>query len=72
MRDLPPATATLAQKFAALRKKHGFTYDQLGAMTKSSKPYLWGIQNGIHTKPSAKKLSVISKAFDVDIDYLLG
>lgn len=63
---------TLAVRFAFYRKRAGLTYDQLAKKTNSSKPYLWGIETGLHKKPSAGKLQAIAEAFDVDIEDLLS
>ena len=56
-----------------LRKEKKLTLEQLADATKSSKSYIWELENKEKPpRPSAEKLSAIAKALGVTVDYLLG
>lgn len=63
---------TLGEKIRDLRKKKGFTLDQLAELSKSSKSYIWELENKDPPRPSGEKLALIAEALDVTADYLLG
>lgn len=60
------------EKIKDLRKKKGFTLEQLAEMVGSGKSYIWGIENKGVKRPSAEKLSAIAKALDVTTDFLIN
>ena len=62
---------TLQEKLKELRKAKGFSLDRLADLTKSSKSYLWELENRSARKPSAEKLTVIARELGVTTDYLL-
>jgi transcriptional regulator with XRE-family HTH domain len=64
--------ATLGDRIRELRKKKGFTLDQLAELSKSSKSYIWELENKDPPRPSGEKLAVIAEALDVTPDFLLG
>jgi transcriptional regulator with XRE-family HTH domain len=55
-----------------LRVKQQLTLDQLAQVTKSSKSYIWELENKNPPRPSAEKLAVIAAALGVTVDYLIG
>lgn len=55
-----------------LRKKKGFTLDELAAGSNSSKSYIWELENKNPARPSGEKLALIATALDVTPDFLLG
>ena len=57
---------------AELRKKKGYTLDQLAERSESSKSYIWELENKDPPRPSGEKLALIAAALDVTTDYLLG
>ena len=61
----------LGEKIHTLRKTKNMTLDQLGAMTKSSKSYLWELEQGRIPRPSADKLHRIAQALDVLPSFLV-
>ena len=63
---------TLGDRIRDLRKKKGFTLDQLAERSKSSKSYVWELENKDPPRPSGEKLALIAAALDVTPDYLLG
>lgn len=67
---------TMEIKFGArikeLRMKKGLTLDQLAQATKSSKSYIWELENKNPPRPSAEKLTEIAKELGVTVDYLYG
>jgi transcriptional regulator with XRE-family HTH domain len=65
-------STTLGEKIRDLRKKKGFTLDQLAELSKSSKSYIWELENKDPPRPSGEKLNLIAAALDVTADYLLG
>jgi transcriptional regulator with XRE-family HTH domain len=65
-------TTTLGDRIRELRKKKGFTLDELAAKAESSKSYIWELENKDPPRPSGEKLALIAVALDVTTDYLLG
>jgi transcriptional regulator with XRE-family HTH domain len=65
-------TTTLGEKIRNLRKKKGFTLDELATKAESSKSYIWELENKEPPRPSGEKLALIAAALDVTTDYLLG
>jgi transcriptional regulator with XRE-family HTH domain len=63
---------SLGQKVRDLRKKKGFTLDELAAQSKSSKSYIWELENKDPPRPSGEKLALIAEALGVTPDHLLG
>ena len=65
-------TISLGDRIRDLRKKKGFTLDELAAHSDSSKSYIWELENKNPPRPSGEKLALIAAALDVTPDYLLG
>ena len=63
---------SLGEKIRDLRKKKGYTLDELAAKSESSKSYIWELENKDPPRPSGEKLALIAAALDVTTDYLLG
>lgn len=63
---------SLGEKIRDLRKKKGFTLDELAERSKSSKSYIWELENKDPPRPSGEKLALIAGALDTTPDYLLG
>lgn len=57
-------------KINALRKERGYTLDELAEKSKSSKSYIWELENKNPPRPSAEKLMKIAEALEVTLDYL--
>lgn len=62
---------TLGSKIKRHRKEKGYSLDKLAEITKTSKSYIWELENRPSRKPSADKLTSIAQALDVTLDYLL-
>jgi transcriptional regulator with XRE-family HTH domain len=62
----------LGAKIKELRKKKGFTLEQLAELIGSGKSYIWEIENKGVKRPSAEKLAAIAKALDVTTDFLIN
>ena len=60
------------KKIKTLRKKKGFTLQQLAEMIGSGKSYIWEIENRGLKRPSAEKLALIANALDVTTDFLIN
>ena len=54
-----------------LRKDKGWSLEQLGKISNTSKSYIWHLEN-YNGRPSAQKLADIAKALSVNVDYLMG
>ena len=63
--------APVGEKIRELRKKAGFTLEQLATATESSKSYIWELENRKPPRPSADKIAKIAKALNVTSDYLM-
>ncbi|WP_281718787.1 helix-turn-helix domain-containing protein [Pandoraea apista] len=55
----------LGEKLRDLRKKKGFTLEQLAEMAGMSKSYLWELENRESLRPSADKLAALGDALGV-------
>lgn len=64
--------AKFGMRIKDLRTEKEMTLDQLAEITKSSKSYIWELENKNPPRPSAEKLSAIAKALGVTVDYLFG
>lgn len=62
---------SLAEKLKLLRKKKGFSLDQLSTLSGASKSYLWELENRDERRPSAEKLIDIARVLDTTTDYLV-
>ncbi len=67
-----PPKAKFGARIKELRTEKKMTLDQLAEATKSSKSYIWELENKNPPRPSAEKLSAIAKALGVTVDYLFG
>lgn len=67
-----PPKAKFGARIKELRTEKKMTLDQLAVATKSSKSYVWELENKNPPRPSAEKLSAIAKALGVTVDYLFG
>jgi transcriptional regulator with XRE-family HTH domain len=63
--------SALGEKIRNLRKKNELTLEQLGAMTGSSKSYIWELENKNPPRPSAEKLQKIADALGVTVAFLI-
>ncbi|MDR4483186.1 MAG: helix-turn-helix transcriptional regulator [Nitrospirales bacterium] len=63
--------SSLGEKIRKLRKEKGFTLEQLGDLTDSSKSYIWELENREPPRPSAEKLAKIAEKLGTTIEYLL-
>tara|TARA_R110001592_G_scaffold318344_1_gene595431 strand:+ start:5831 stop:6163 length:333 start_codon:yes stop_codon:yes gene_type:complete len=61
----------LGTKIRELRDKKQFTLEKLADLTKSSKSYIWELENKAPPRPSAEKISKIAEQLGVTIEYLL-
>ncbi len=62
----------LGLKIKALRKEKGYTLEQLADATKSSKSYIWELENKDQLgRPSAEKISNIATVLGVTPEFLL-
>lgn len=62
----------LGNKLKALRKGKKLSLEKLGSLTKTSKSYIWALENQAgHANPTADKLYLLSVALDVSIDFLI-
>jgi transcriptional regulator with XRE-family HTH domain len=62
---------TLREKLKDLRKRKGYSLDELARLTGASKSYLWELENRDERKPSAEKLVDIARVLDTTTDYLI-
>jgi transcriptional regulator with XRE-family HTH domain len=67
-----PVTTPLGNKIRDLRKKKGYTLEQLADRTDSSKSYIWELENKNPPRPSADKVGKIAAALGVTSDYLMS
>lgn len=63
--------ASLREKLKELRKKKGYSLDELARLSGASKSYLWELENRSERKPSAEKLIDIARVLDTTTDYLV-
>ncbi|MBF0311615.1 MAG: helix-turn-helix transcriptional regulator [Magnetococcales bacterium] len=64
-------SVSLGEKIRLLRKEKKLTLEQIGALTGSSKSYLWELEQGRIPTPSAEKLQRIAQALDVTASFLV-
>lgn len=62
----------LGERVRELRRKRGLTLEGLAERVRSSKSYMWEIENKEVARPSAEKLALIASALDTTVEYLLG
>ena len=62
----------LGDKIRTLRKEKGYTLDQLAERAKSSKSYIWELENKNPPRPSADKIAKIANVLGVTADYLIS
>lgn len=63
---------SIGVKIKKLRESKNYTLDKLAELTKSSKSYIWELENREdQPRPSADKLSAIAEKLGVTMDYLL-
>ena len=65
-------STTIGNKIKSLRKEKGYTLDELAELTKSSKSYIWELENKNKSRPSADKLAKIAKELGVTLDYFIN
>jgi transcriptional regulator with XRE-family HTH domain len=65
------STTSLGEKIKKLRNERGYTLEQLGEMTESSKSYIWELENKNPPRPSADKIGKIASALGVTSEYLM-
>jgi len=63
--------ASLREKLKELRKRKGYSLDELARLSGASKSYLWELENRDERKPSAEKLVDIARVLDTTTDYLV-
>ena len=63
--------SSLGEKIRRLRKEKGFTLEELGDLTDSSKSYIWELENREPPRPSAEKLAKIAEKLGTTIEFLL-
>mgnify|MGYP000851916218 CR=1 FL=1 len=63
--------SALGEKIRKLRKEKGLTLEQLGALSESSKSYVWELENKDPPRPSADKLQKIADALGVTVAFLV-
>lgn len=61
----------MGQKLKERRLELGLSLDELAKRSKTSKSYLWELENREKRKPSAEKLSEVANALEVTTGYLL-
>ena len=61
----------LGDKIRELRKAKGYTLDKLAELAKSSKSYIWELENKNPPRPSANNHANISALPGVTADYLI-
>ncbi len=61
----------IGEKIRAQRKRLKLTLDQLAEKTKSSKSYIWELENRPVVRPSAEKIARIAEVFGVTVEFLL-
>lgn len=61
----------LGAKVQKLRKEKGYTLVVLASLSKTSKSYIWELENKDTLRPSAEKLVRIAAALGVTAEYLM-
>lgn len=59
-------------RLKARRKELGFSLDELGKACKSSKSYIWELENKPELEPSASKVFMMAHALGVSMEWLCG
>jgi transcriptional regulator with XRE-family HTH domain len=68
----PMPSSELGRKIKDLRKKKGWSLDELASRGEVSKSYLWELENReTASRPSAEKITKIAVALDVTPEYLI-
>ena len=62
---------SLGQKIRSLRKENGLTLEDLAKATKTSKSYIWELENKENASPSAEKAERIAAVLGVTGQYLI-
>lgn len=62
----------LGKKIHDARKRQGLSLDKLADLIDSSKSYVWELENKDGINPTADKLSKLSSALRVPVEYLLN
>lgn len=62
----------LGDRIRALRTGKGLTLEALAEKVRSSKSYIWELENKAVARPSAEKLRMIALALDTTTDYLVA
>ena len=68
----PVLPETMGERIRILRKGRRLSLGKLGAIAGCSKSYLWELESGGMTRPSADKLADIAGALGVTIDNLVS
>lgn len=63
--------SSLGEKLRKHRVEKGYSLDELARLSRSSKSYLWELENRDTLKPSAEKLKSIADVLEVTTEYLL-
>lgn len=63
--------STVGEKLFELRKRKGFTLEELAKRANCSKSYVWELENRNPPRPSADKLSSLAAALGVTIGYFV-
>lgn len=64
-------SAIMASKIRELRSTQDLTMQRLADLTNSSKSYVWELESGNMTRPSAIKLLSLAKALNVSMEFLV-
>jgi transcriptional regulator with XRE-family HTH domain len=65
-------SSALGPKIKTLRQSKGMTLDQLAETARSSKSYIWALENReVPPQPSAEKIFAIAAALGVTPEFLL-
>ncbi len=63
-------TNTLGEKIRTLRKEKEYTLDKLAELTKSSKSYIWELEQGRIPRPSVEKIQKVADVLGVTPAFL--
>ncbi len=63
--------SALGEKIRKLRKAKGYTLEKLADLSKSSKSYIWELENKNPPRPSGEKLAKIASELGVTSEFLL-
>lgn len=62
----------IGQKIRKHRKEAHLSLQNLAEITESTKSYIWGLENNDNPNPTIEKLTKISLALNITIDYLMN